>query len=154
MTKLPTIATAQMFIRRPVAAVFEAFIDPKITTKFWFTKSTGGLEEGKTVIWTWEMYDLDVPVQVKEIIPQQKIQIVWGEGANLSTANWEFRALGEAGTYLTITNYDFIGSPEEVIQNVIDSTGGFTMVLAGLKAWLEHGIELNLIGDKFPVEVR
>ncbi|MBX2875215.1 MAG: SRPBCC family protein [Saprospiraceae bacterium] len=154
MTNLPTIATAQMFIRKPVATVFEAFIDPLITTKFWFTKSTGRLEEGKAVIWTWEMYDLDVPVQVKEIIPQQKIQIVWGEGKDLSAANWDFRAIGEEGTYVTISNYDFIGSAEEVVKKVIDSTGGFTMVLAGLKAWLEHGIELNLIGDKFPEEVR
>jgi hypothetical protein len=28
--------------------------------------------------------------------------------------------------------------------------GGFTMVLAGLKALLEHGIELNLVGDHHP----
>jgi uncharacterized protein (DUF2249 family) len=28
--------------------------------------------------------------------------------------------------------------------------GGFTMVLAGLKALLEHGIELNLVADHFP----
>jgi len=27
---------------------------------------------------------------------------------------------------------------------------GFTIVLAGLKALLEHGIELNLVRDQFP----
>ncbi len=40
----------QMMIRKPVAEVFRAFIDPTITTKFWFTKSSASLEEGKTVI--------------------------------------------------------------------------------------------------------
>ncbi|CEJ69228.1 hypothetical protein BN1195_01525 [Chryseobacterium oranimense G311] len=40
---------AQMLIRKPVEDVFEAFINPEITTKFWFTKSTGKLEEGKTL---------------------------------------------------------------------------------------------------------
>jgi len=33
-----------MLIRRPVAEVFEAFIDPDITTQFWFTRSSGRLE--------------------------------------------------------------------------------------------------------------
>jgi hypothetical protein len=28
--------------------------------------------------------------------------------------------------------------------------GGFTMVLASLKALLEHGIVLNLVADHFP----
>jgi hypothetical protein len=34
-----------------------------------------------------------------------------------------------------------------------DNTGGFTTVLDGLKAFLEHNINLNLIMDKFPKEV-
>lgn len=42
---------AQMLIRKPVEDVFEAFINPEVTTNFWFTKSTGKLEEGKTVTW-------------------------------------------------------------------------------------------------------
>jgi len=33
---------------------------------------------------------------------------------------------------------------------VLDSKGGFTWVLAGAKAWLERGINLNLIADAFP----
>jgi len=28
--------------------------------------------------------------------------------------------------------------------------GGFTTVLDGAKAWLEHNIHLNLITDKYP----
>jgi hypothetical protein len=47
---------AQMLIRKPVEDVFEAFINPEVTTHFWFTKSTGRLEEGKTITWEWEMY--------------------------------------------------------------------------------------------------
>ena len=35
-------AKAGMLIRRPVKDVFEAFVDPKITTKFWFTRAAGG----------------------------------------------------------------------------------------------------------------
>jgi hypothetical protein len=41
------MAKTGMLIRKPVADVFEAFINPDITTKFWFTKSSGRLEVGK-----------------------------------------------------------------------------------------------------------
>jgi hypothetical protein len=36
---------------------------------------------------------------------------------------------------------------------VLDATGGFTLLLAGLKAYLEHRIQLNLVADKFPKEL-
>jgi uncharacterized protein YndB with AHSA1/START domain len=39
-----TIQTkAEMLIRKPVAEVFEAFINPEITSKFWFTSGSGRL---------------------------------------------------------------------------------------------------------------
>jgi uncharacterized protein YndB with AHSA1/START domain len=40
------IAKATMLIRRPVATVFEALVNPEVATKFWFTKSNGRLEAG------------------------------------------------------------------------------------------------------------
>ena len=46
LTQAP-VAKAEMLIRKPVAEVFEAFVDPEITRRFWFTKSTGRLETGK-----------------------------------------------------------------------------------------------------------
>jgi len=46
LTRAP-VAKAVMLIRKPVAEVFEAFVDPEITRRFWFTKSTGRLETGK-----------------------------------------------------------------------------------------------------------
>ena len=40
-------ARAEMLIRRPAAEVFAAFVDPAVTTRIWFTKSSGRLEPGK-----------------------------------------------------------------------------------------------------------
>jgi hypothetical protein len=31
-----------------------------------------------------------------------------------------------------------------------DSTQGFSLMLAGLKALLEHDVRLNLVGDRYP----
>jgi hypothetical protein len=32
-----------MLIRRPVEEVFNAFVDPTVTTRFWFSRSSGQL---------------------------------------------------------------------------------------------------------------
>jgi len=45
------IAKTEMLIRKPVAEVFEAFIDTAITTTLWFPKSSGPLETGKQIRW-------------------------------------------------------------------------------------------------------
>jgi len=145
--KIPAVE-AQMMIRKPVALVFQAFIDPQVTSKFWFTKSSGQLETGKKVTWEWEMYNAATDVHVKDIVPEKKISIEWDEPA--TTVDFEFTALGENTTYVLIRNYGFSQTGNDLIEAVINNTGGFTTVLDGLKAYLEHGIELNLVKDKFP----
>ena len=149
LTQVPVSKTA-MLIRRTVADVFEAFISPEFTTKFWFTKSSGRLEPGKQVRWEWEMYNASTEVNVKIIEPDKRILVEWtGEGGP-TTIEWIFTARPDATTFVSITNSGFHGTPEEVAQQAIDSTEGFTFVLAGLKALLEHNINLNLIADRFP----
>ena len=148
--QIPKVET-QMLIRKPVAAVFQAFIDPNFTTNFWFTKSSGRLEAGKIITWEWEMYGISIKVFVKEIIPDKKILIEWGEPA--TTVIFEFIPLTVDTTYVVIQNYGFKETGDDLISVIKDSTGGFTTVLDGLKAYLEHGIKLNLIGDKYPKEV-
>ncbi|MCZ2129000.1 MAG: SRPBCC family protein [Bacteroidia bacterium] len=149
-TKIPTVET-QMLIRKPASTVFQAFIDPKITTNFWFTKSSGQLEIGKTVTWEWEMYGASTKVLVKDIIQDKKISTEWGDPA--TTVDYEFTALTDDTTYVVIKNYGFNLTGDDLIQAIKDNTGGFTTVLDGLKAYLEHNIKLNLIGDKYPKEV-
>ena len=146
----PPVAKAQMLIRRPPAEVFKAFIDPDITRRFWFTKSTGQLETGKHITWTWEMYDASIEVEVKTIEPNRRIMIEWGNYGEMTEVEWIFEAYDTDKTYVTITNSGFKGDGDKVVRDSLDSTGGFTWVLAGLKALLEHGIELNAIADAFP----
>jgi len=144
-------ACGQMLIRKPVAEVFEAFIDPAITTKFWFTKGSGKLEVGKTVIWEWEMYNVSTKVFVKEIQKNKKIIIEWDEP--VTTVDFDFKSLSDGSTFVFIKHYGFTQTGDDLINAIRDSTGGFTTVVDGLKAYLEHGINLNLIIDKFPKEV-
>ncbi|SMD01821.1 SRPBCC family protein [Pedobacter africanus] len=146
-TKKSPAVTAQMLIRKPVSTVFEAFIDPAITKNFWFTKGSGKLEEGKTITWEWEMYNVSSQVFVKEILRDKKIAVQWDQYQ--TTVDFEFKPLGDT-TYVTITQYGFQTSGDELLAEINGASGGFTTVLDGLKAYLEHGINLNLIVDKFP----
>ncbi|MGI8580957.1 MAG: SRPBCC family protein [Chitinophagaceae bacterium] len=140
-----------MLIRKPVAMVFEAFIDPSITKNFWFTKGSGRLEIGKPITWEWEMYNVSITVVVKELLPKKKIIIDWGEPA--TSVDFNFKSLSDGSTYVTIKHYGFSQTGDELLEVIKDSTGGFTTVLDGLKAFVEHNINLNLIGDKFPKEI-
>lgn len=149
MSNLSEMSTVNvgMLIRRPVAEVFEAFIDPAITTKFWFTKSNGRLEKGKRIRWDWEMYGVSVELDVKEIEQNKRILILFDDD---TTVEWIFTPRESEGTFIEIKNYGFKGNSSEIVNQVIDSTGGYTIVLCGLKALLEHNIVLNLVADKFP----
>lgn len=138
---------AQMLIRKPIDNVFEAFINPEVTTNFWFTKSTGKLEEGKTITWEWEMYGAISEVKVQQIIPNQLIKTIWGNPA--TSVDYEFKEM-EKGTLVIIKSYGYPQTGDDLLKEINDNTGGFTTVLDGCKAYLEHGINLNLIEDKFP----
>jgi len=142
-------AKAEMLIRKP-AEVYEAFINPAITTKIWFTKSSGRLDENKELEWTWEMYNVTVPVRVISIEPNKKIAIEWGNYDETTAVEWDFKKLGDKETFVSIVNSSFKGTADEIISQVRDSTEGFAFLLAGLKALLEHNIQLNLVGDRFP----
>jgi uncharacterized protein YndB with AHSA1/START domain len=144
-------AEAQMLIRKPVEEVFEAFINPSITKNFWFTKGSDRLEVNKSVTWSWEMYNVSTPVVAKEILQDQKIVFEWDNATK--TVEISFKELDDDSTFVTITESGYDKTGDELIAAIKDSTGGFTTVLDGLKAFLEYRINLNLIADKFPKEV-
>jgi len=147
---ISAVAKSEMMIRKPVSTVFNAFIDPLVTCKFWFTKGSGLLKEGVEVTWTWENYNVSIPVTVKKIIPEKLIEIEWGNRDETTNVIWSFRKLSDDSTFVSIVNSGFTGDNEKILAQVRDSTEGFALVLAGLKAYLEHGIQLNLVADRFP----
>ena len=144
------IAETGMLIRRPVAEVFEALANPDITTKFWFTKSSARLEAGKQVQWDWEMYGISIPVTAKAIEPNKRIVIEWPGYSRPTTVEWMFAPQEDGTTFVSITEAGFTGDGDELVKQVTDSTQGFTLVLAGLKALLEYNVRLNLVADRYP----
>jgi uncharacterized protein YndB with AHSA1/START domain len=144
------VARAEMLIRKPAAEVFEAFVNPAITSQFWFTKGSGRLETGRQVRWDWEMYGVSIPVTVRSVEPPRRIVVEWPAYGSPTTIEWVFTSRADGTTFVSITNAGFTGEADQVVKQVTESTEGFTLVLAGLKALLEHDVRLNLVADRFP----
>jgi uncharacterized protein YndB with AHSA1/START domain len=150
MTTELIAAQAAMLIRRPVAEVFSAFVDPERTSNFWFTKGSNSLQPGKQVHWHWDMYGASMSVDVKVVEDNRRIVVEWPGYGTPTTVEWLFDARADGSTFVTITNSGFSGASEEIVQQAVSATEGFAFVLAGAKAWLEHGLALNLVADRWP----
>jgi uncharacterized protein YndB with AHSA1/START domain len=92
-------------------------------------------------------------VFIESIVPNEKIIVHWGNYEEKTAVEWKFIPLDKSRTFVSIINSGFKGAPDVILSQIRDSTGGFTLVLAGLKAYLEYNIQLNLIADRFPKEL-
>jgi uncharacterized protein YndB with AHSA1/START domain len=139
-----------MLIRKPAADVFEALVNPEITTQFWFTRSSGRLVAGQPVRWEWEMYNVSIQVTPTVIEPNRRIVIEWTGYSGITVVEWTLVPLKDATTFVRVTESGFTGNGDQLVKYVADSTQGFALMLAGLKALLEHQVRLNLVGDRYP----
>jgi uncharacterized protein YndB with AHSA1/START domain len=149
LTRVPITETG-MLIRKPVAEVFEAIVNPEITTQFWFTRSSGRLAVGRPIRWDWQMYNVSIEVTVKAIDHNRRIVVEWPGYSGPTRVEWTFTPLNDGNTFVRVTETGFTGTGDQLVKYVADSTQGFSLMLAGLKAFLEHGVKLNLVGDRYP----
>lgn len=143
--EIAPVARTHMLIRRPVAEVFRAFVDPSITSRFWFTRGSGPVLAGAELTWHWEMYGASAHVKVEAVEPNRRILIRWP-----TPVEWEFTERSADETFVVITASGFSGNDDERVAGAIASMGGFSFALAACKALLEHGVALNLVGDHDP----
>jgi len=144
-------------IARPVAEVFEAIADPAQLSRYFTTGGAQGrLETGATVTWDFADFPGAFPVEVIEVQPGRRIVLRWeaNEGvpegdAPVVDAGYftivtiEFEPLdGDTRTLVTISE----GGWHETETGLAASYGncmGWSQMLAALKAWVEHGINLR-----------
>jgi uncharacterized protein YndB with AHSA1/START domain len=140
-----------MLIRKPVAEVFEAFIDPEITAQFWFSRGSGRLDAGKPVEWFWDDYNVSSEVTAHAIIKDKLIFFTWpGPGGMVTTVNLIFTPRGTNATFVSVEERGWDAGAKGLIDIIVGQTEGWTLVLAGLKAFMEHDIHLKLVADHNP----
>src|SRR6188768_4556041 len=86
-------------IAKPVAEVFEAVANPEQLSHFFTTGGAKGrLETGATVTWDFADFPGAFPVEVVEVVPNEKIVLRWnaseGEAPNLPESEAGERAPG------------------------------------------------------------
>ena len=148
-------------IARPVHEVFEAIADPqKLSGYFTTGGAKGRLETGATVTWDFHDFPGAFPVEVVEVIPDEKIVLRWdaaeGEAPNLPEPKAGERPPG----YKTKVTMTFSSLDEDTrtlveireegwrkTQGALDASygncQGWSQMLCALKAWSEHGINLR-----------
>src|SRR5919197_4560810 len=128
-TIVAPVARAQMLIRASASRVFQAVVDPTVTSRFWFTRGSGRLEPGKTVRWEWEMYGVGTDVRVKEVEQDRRILVEWNGPENPTLVEWTLEPRSRERTLVTVKNWGFSGDPDKVVHEALDATGGFNLVL-------------------------
>jgi uncharacterized protein YndB with AHSA1/START domain len=140
-----------MLIRRSPADVFAALADPALTTRFWYTRSSGPMVAGAQLTWEWEMHGVCSQIRVLAMEDERRIRFEWSGYRPEAPTTVEFRFIPwDGGTYVQATESGFTGTGDEVVGFAVASKGGFTFLLSSMKAFLEHGIELGLVADAFP----
>jgi len=132
-------------IAKPVHDVFEAVVDPDQLSEFFTTGGAKGrLESGATVTWDFADFPGAFPVEVVEVVPDQRIALRWGaaDGDYRTTVTMDFEQLADGRTLVTIAE-DGWHDTDAAQQASYGNCEGWTGMLIALKVWLEHGIHLR-----------
>ncbi len=137
------VARATMLIRRPRAEVFNAFVQPQLITKFWLKSTTGPLGAGAQVQWDFMVPGARETVTVLELDEPQRLRFAWSDGVSV---DMKFADEPDGATRLSVEATGFRG--DQQLDQIVDATEGFSIVLCDLKTLLETGRSANLVGDK------
>lgn len=145
-------------IAKPVHEVFEAVADPDQLSRYFTTGGAKGrLETGATVTWDFHDFPGAFPVHVIEVVPDQRIVLEWQanegephnvEGGEMTDADYRttvtmtFKALEDGRTLVEIAEEGWRETPG-ALQASYGNCQGWSQMLAALKVWLEHGINLR-----------
>ncbi|MBO9497939.1 MAG: SRPBCC family protein [Novosphingobium sp.] len=145
-------------IAKPVHDVFEAVADPDQLSHYFTTGGAQGrLETGATVMWDFADFPGAFPVQVVEVVPDERIVLEWQanegeppnvEGGELSalayntTVTMSFKDLGDGRTLVEIAEEGWRFT-DGALKASYGNCQGWSQMLCALKMWLEHGINLR-----------
>ena len=146
-----------IIVNRPRHEVFEAVADPKELSAYFTTGGASArLEQGQTVTWDFADFPGAFPVEVVEVVQDEKIVLKWEAnegvpdenqpvvGANyMTTVTMSFSPLdGDTRTLVRIAEEGWRDTPTG-LKASYGNCMGWTQMLACLKAYLEHGLNLR-----------
>jgi uncharacterized protein YndB with AHSA1/START domain len=138
------VAKAKMLIRCPASEVFDAFVQAERITQFWLQSTTGPLAQGASVEWQFMVPGAKERVNVTSFVRPSHLAFTWVEGG--LAVDMQFI---EEQSGITIASVDVTGFQDEGgMEQVVNASEGFSIVLCDLKVLLETGRSANLVKDK------
>ena len=95
------------------------------------------------------MYGDSTMGEVMELEPGKRILVERDADKNPTRVELRFSARSPGITFVSLINSGFSGVGDKIVEQAMESAEGFGLVLAGLKAYLEYGMRLNLVEDRF-----
>jgi uncharacterized protein YndB with AHSA1/START domain len=138
----PSVKLSQL-IRRSAADVFDAFVNPETITKFWLESASAPLAAGARVDWRFMVPGAAEVTSVTRFDPPSALAFDWSDGISVSLT---FEAHTPGITRITLEASGFQG--DDVLDQAVNASEGFTLVLCDLKTLLETGQSTNLVRDK------
>ena len=134
-------------IARPVAEVFEAVADPRKLSGYFTTGGAQGrLETGATVTWDFHDFPGAFPVEVVEVVKNEKIVLRWGSAepnaTHKTTVTMTFADTGDGRTLVKIHEAGWSDTPAGE-KAAFGNCEGWTGMLCAMKAFVEHGLNLR-----------
>lgn len=136
-------------VGKPVAEVFEAVADPKQLSSYF---TTGGAsarpEAGKTVTWDFADFPGAFPVEIDETVPNERIVFRWDANEDdqpagyKTTVTFRFTPTDDGRTKVEVGEKGWRDT-EAGLKASYGNCMGWSQMLAALKAWVEHGINLR-----------
>ena len=136
-----------IIVNRPRHEVFEAVADPAQLSAYFTTGGAEGrIEAGKTVTWDFHDFPGAFPVEVKDVVVDQKIVLEWkandpGADYNVTVA-MTFTSVEEGRTKVEIAESGWRDT-DAARKASYGNCMGWAQMLAALKAWKEYGINLR-----------
>ena len=143
MTEDKIKAKVQMGILKPVSEVFEAIVDPEKMSNYFISSSTGIMESGKNLTWTWPDFDGEIQIKVGKIEKDKIVSFEWGGSGNNCVVVISLEAKSENKTLVIVTESDWPADYKGAKQ-CMGQVEGWTNFLCCLKAYLEYGINLRV----------
>lgn len=143
MTTQPLEIKVALQIQKPVHDVFEAIVDPAQMTNYFIAKSTGRMEEGAVLTWSFPEFPLEFPVRIGTVRKNEYISYYW-EGSDGKELLVEMTLIPYRGDSTVVTITEGSMEPNEAgLAWLKGNTEGWANFLACLKAWVEYGINLR-----------
>ena len=146
-------------ISRPVHEVFDAVADPaKLSNYFTTGGAKGRIETGATVTWDFHDFPGAFPVEVIEVVPDERIVLEWqAHEGTIDMPTGELPSVPGYSTRVTMTfapvddgkrtlvsiSEQGWRETQEGLLGSYDNCMGWSQMLCALKAWIEHGINLR-----------